>query len=144
MYCFNAAEMLELLINIYLREEKGIVFDKAWDTVFAELNKFKEKKDGLITKLPAIEINQRVVYDLIYATTHNLFYDCGMVLSLNRDGKILTDVDSFFEHDLRTEICSVLKGEVTCTYCSARIEKFIAKAGGKEGFLDKYDYYKGL
>ena len=144
-FSYNAADMLEFLINSYLREEKGIVFDKTWGTVFADLNKFKEKKDGLITKLPAIDVNERVIYKLIYATTRNLFYDCGgMVLMLNSDGEVLTDVDSFFEQDLTAEICSVLKGEVTCTYCSDRIEKLIAKAGGKEGFLDKNDYSTGL
>lgn len=143
-FSYNAADLLEFLINSYLREEKGIVFDKTWDTVFADLNKFKEKKDGLITKLPAIDVNERVVYDLLYATTRNLFYDCGMVLMLNSNGEVNTEVDSLFELELKTEICSVLKGEVACTYCSDRIEKLIAEAGGKEGFLDKNDYYKDL
>ena len=143
-FSYNAADLLEFLINSYLREEKGIVFDKTWDTVFADLNKFKEKKDGLITKLPAIDVNERVVYDLIYATSRNLFYDCGMVLMLNRDGEILTEMDNYFDQELKKEICGVLKGEVTCIYCSDRIEKFIAKEGGKEGFLDKHDYYKDL
>jgi len=113
-------------------------FSNDW-SVFTDINNLKEYKDGLLVKLPIYECGMIYIYDLDLATPDNRYYTSDdMVLMLDNDNEVVTDVEHFYMQGIEEDITAILRGELECLYMGYNVEEYIKECGGKDAWLEEY------
>lgn len=114
-------------------------FSNDW-SVFTDINDLKEYKDGLLVKLPIYECGRIYIYDLDLATPDNRYYTCDdMVLMLDNDNEVITDVEHFYMQGIEEDITAILRGELECLYMGYNVKEYIKECGGKDAWLEAYE-----
>ena len=136
---YDDADIFDQVLAAYLRNDTDDYQNFEGFEIFNQLEKLKEWEDNILIKFPVYSYGVRV-YNLLLATPSNRYYwGDDYFLMLNSEGKIITDVECFFDSAYIEDICAILKGEQKCLYKSNNVDEFIKEHGGKEGFLREFD-----
>lgn len=138
----SADDIFEQCVNAYIRNDSDDYesFSPEW-SIFNKIEHLKEYQDDLLIKMPVLRYDSFEVYELDLATPYNRYYSNGdNCLLLDINGGILTDMENFYFEAIVEDICKILKEEIKCLYKGENVDYMIKEAGGKEGFLNEYDY----
>jgi len=132
--------LFDSILNSYLRDNTAEFRNFEGFEIFDSLKKMKVSENGLLIKFPAYNYGVDM-YELDLATPDTRYYhnDSGSFLVLDEGGKVITDMECFYETAFSEDMCSVLKGEVECLYESKTLAEMIEEMGGAEEYLAEYD-----
>lgn len=133
-------ELLENIVNHYLRDDKLMSFGEEWDKAFGQVRESLTKnKDGLITRLPQLDGEEVNLMHLDFATEGFRFYSKDdTYLLLDENNEIITNLDFFYEQAIIEEIALTLTGKKECLYQDESIDDWI-KEVGEDYFTDSLE-----
>lgn len=133
-------ELFNSVLSSYLRENHAEYnsFDKQWSESFKEIEALKEKKDGLMIKMPVYDYIVKM-YELSLATPDYKFYNYyDEYQMLGADGEIITDYENFWFQGFGEELAAIFQDKTTSLYMSDDTKTLIEEYGGKEYFIETY------